>query len=237
MNCIKLVGIGFVFFAAHLHSVASAAIIGSSTEANMEIRYNNIVDVTDTDSGATSASVDITGPVTGATAHSHLELSPLTSHSAVLNFDLGYDGNGYVGSGFMGGQSEATLTYEAIGDTTLNYAWDFEYLGPNPFGLQIIRVYSDNVLLATLGDFGQVGSHQGADTYELAAGAIYDIETRFLPNVSGGIGSFEGHLHGDISFEFAEQQPIPEPSSLLTFAGLGLCAGLGAWRRRRKQAA
>ena len=31
--------------------------------------------------------------------------------------------------------------------------------------------------------------------------------------------------------------PIPEPSSLLTFAGLGLCAGIGVWRRRRKQAA
>ncbi|MEQ8785615.1 MAG: PEP-CTERM sorting domain-containing protein [Pirellulaceae bacterium] len=67
----------------------------------------------------------------------------------------------------------------------------------------------------------------GAGTYTLSFEEL-------IPQYYTGPGRF---AIDDISLEI-ETAPVPEPSSLLAFAGLGMCFGAGSWwRRRRKPAA
>ena len=66
----------------------------------------------------------------------------------------------------------------------------------------------------------------------LSANTNYVIQIKAFSNVVWGnnAGFDDLSINGEIN-------AVPEPTSLLTFAGLGICAGFGGWRRRRKKAA
>lgn len=231
--------IKFVVLFLGLSSAASlhATIISTDVNAGMAVRYydsNNVLtdDAVATSNGATSASVDVTGSVTGANAYSNLGFSALGSETATFNFDIGYNGNGYSGQGYMGqsgaNSNNATINYDATSNFDMTVDWNFDYFGPNPFGLQIINLSGGPSQI--LGNFGQVGHHEGSTSFSMVAGNSYQIMISFVPNVWGGIGSINGSLAGAFDFTFNSQVPEPGVFALLMF---GL-AGLGFVRRKKK---
>jgi hypothetical protein len=215
---------------------ANAGIIGHEVFAGVEIRYDPgpVVDGTAGGSATESVEAIVVGPVTGASISSHLWFTGLGLESLVLNFDLAYDGAGYDGTGYMGesspGANKGTFSYQAVGNTELAYAWDFDYLGPQPFGLQIVRVFRDGAEIKRLGDYGKIGHHEGMDSLFLLGGSTYDFEVLFQPNVWGAIGVVDGELVGSMSFDF---ESVPEPATT-GLVGAGLLA-LALVRRRRSQ--
>ncbi len=220
---------------------ANAAIIDVETAADMKVSYadannNYIVDAAASTVGNESASVSVSGAVTGADAYSSLGFSALTAESAVLDFDLGYNGNGYNGSGYMGGGgvtgNYGFVTYDATVDSVLNYSWDFAYAGTNPFGLQIVSILEDGTTLNVLGNSGSVGTHTGNDSFAMLAGNSYTFKVSFIPNVWGGIGNISGDLAGYVSFDFGGPGEVPVPATLPLIA-LGLL-GMAAARKRQQ---
>jgi hypothetical protein len=215
-------------------AVANAGIIGREVFAGVEIRYDP-GPVSDGRAGGSARDfvyAGVLGPVTGASISSQLWFSPLDPESIVLNFELAYDGAGYDGTGYMGesgfGANKGTFSYQAVGNTELAYAWDFDYLGPQPFGLQTVRVFRDGAEIKQLGDYGNIGHHEGMDSLFLLGGSTYDFEVLFHPNVSGAIGVVDGELVGSMSFDF---ESVPEPATTgLVGAGLLVMAFV---RRRR----
>ncbi|MFO1389641.1 PEP-CTERM sorting domain-containing protein [Cellvibrio sp.] len=231
----KKIGLVFGLLAA---ATANASIVSTSVETNVEIRAGSVVDATDSDSGAAFASASAAGNITGAAVHSTLSLSPLGAEAAVLNFDIGYHGsqNGYQGPAYMGTSltgNKSFINYFAATDTNLFVDWSFDYLGPNPFGLQIITIGGTPTPAPILGNYGIVGHHEGNANYTLLAGNFYNLGVYFSPNVSspgGGLTGIEGTLTGSLSFKFGKTS-VPESSGLALF-GLGL-VGLGLARRRK----
>lgn len=222
--------VGFIFGVLSAATV-NASIINTSVNAGMEIRADSIVDATEDASGVTSASVAITGNLTGASAHSTLGFSSLGSESAVFNFDLGYNSGDYVGSGYIGassGGNAGVINYLAMSDVDMTVGWNFDYTGSNPFGLQIINVSGGPFL--SLGNYGILGHHEGNTNFSLSAGNNYLISVNFYPNAQGGIGSLDGTLSGMLAFNFG-QTTVPESSGVVLL-GLGLI-GLGFARRRK----
>jgi hypothetical protein len=54
-----------------------------------------------------------------------------------------------------------------------------------------------------------------------------------FPSIDMGISGFEGYFGGNIVFTAGQQNPIPEPTTLILFGtGIGAIA-LGAWRKRK----
>lgn len=231
-SSVKYVGLVFGLLSA---LTVNASIIGTSVKTSAEIRAGQIVDATATDSGATAASSAVTGDITGASVHSTIGFSSLSSDAAVLKFDLGYaGGDSYTGAGYLGGTgfgNSAVINYFATNNVDLMVNWSFDYSGPNPFGLQIIRLEGGPSL--SLGDYGVVGHHEGSTSYGLLAGNSYAISLRFQPNVSndgGGLSWIDGTLTGEFDFKFGKTA-VPESSSIVLF-GIGLL-GLGLARRRK----
>lgn len=215
---------------------ANASIISTEVKTSAEIRAGQTVDATASNSGATTASSAVTSNLTGTSAHSTIGFDFLSSDAAVVKFDLGYKGstNGYEGGGYMGGASfgnSSTINYLATSNVDLTVDWNFDYLGPNPFGLQIIQLSGGP--FQTLGNYGIVGHHEGSTSYSLFAGNLYNISLNFHPNVSSGSGGFtgiEGTLSGAFDFKFGKTE-VPESSGIALFA-IGLL-GLGLARRRK----
>ena len=207
---------------------ASASIISTSVNASVRIAEQGGLEVTDTDSGSTTAAASVAGPQNSSMS-STLIFDSLTAESANLNFNIDFDG-GNLGQAVYGAApgvgNRATINYTALIDSLLDYSWNFDYVGPEPFGLQVVDVQEGNTLLQQLGNFGQVGNHQGTDNFMLMAGTSYEFRVIFNPNASGPLGSLDGTLLGDISFNFT----IPEPNTL-ALLGLGL-AGFGFARKR-----
>ncbi len=213
----------------------NASIIDTSVKTSAEIRAGEIVDATATNSGVISASSSIVGDITGASVHSTIGFSSLSSNAAVLNFDLGYTGgDSYAGAEYLGGASfgnSAVINYFATNDVDLMVDWNFDYSGQNPFGLQIIRLEGGPSL--SLGNYGIAGHHEGSTSYGLLAGNSYAISLRFQPNVSnsgGGLSGIDGTLSGMFDFKFGKTD-VPESSGIALIA-IGLL-GLGLARRRK----
>jgi hypothetical protein len=211
-------------------STVNAAITDTNVSAGMRIDVEGVTEVSGSDTGTTYASVDLTSPSTGARVSSLLHINALSAEAANLNFNLLLNGNNMPGQGYLGqlseeGSNSAEILYHADIGTTMGYSWNFDYIGSNPFGLQVIYIKENGTTIATLGDVGSIGHHEGSDTFGgLLAGNDYVIQTMFTPNVFGGVGSIEGTLAGDISFSF-----VPEPATICLL-GLG---ALGLLRRKR----
>lgn len=211
---------------------ASSSIITTEVTAGMRIDVDGVTDAIATDSDAVLASVDIFSPLTEATASSRLHFDSLTAEQANLDFSIAYEGNGFIG--YLGQSSDdanhAVINYHANVPSTLEYGWNFDYLGPNPFGLQVVRIYRDGVVLETLGEVGfNPGHHEGTGSIGLVGGFDYAVEVLFIPNVFGGINDISGELAGDVFFNF-NGTSVPEPGAITLF-GLGLFA-LSMARRR-----
>lgn len=239
MNILKHASIGVVTPVVLLLSsaITHASIISTNVDAGMAIRYydssNNLVnDAIATDSGTTSASVAINGTFTNASAYSSLGFTALDAESTTFDFDIGYNGGGFGGSGYIGQSSsqsnKASIEYNATSDFDMLVDWNFDYAGSNPFGLQIINLSGGPTEI--LGNFGQVGHHEGNTTYGLTAGNTYLIEISFSPNASGGIGNIDGSLAGHFDFTF-NSASAPEPASLALLS-IGIA---GLFSRRRKK--
>ena len=194
----KTLSLATLLLALSVSSFSSqATIVSTDVTTGMEIRYEQGVDASATDSGTTSSSVAVTGQATGATASSSIGFSTLMDEAATVDFSMAYDGNGYAGSGYMGevdgSENIVVIEYFAATDVTMLIDWDFAYTGPDPFGLQFINVFGLN-----LGSVGFAGSHQGMQSFDLAGGSSYFINVEFSPNVSGGIGNINGQLAGSL---------------------------------------
>jgi hypothetical protein len=218
---------------------AHATIISTEVGAGMKIQYYMdevyLDDAVATATGVTQAGVSITGEETTATAYSSLSLAH-TAEEADLRFSIGYDGNGYNGKGYMGQSSSFSnyykIGYTATSDSLMTYTWSFDYSGL-AFGLQVIQINEDGTEIATLGNVGDEGHHEGSDVFNLVAGNSYLFNVLFYPNVSGGIGGIDGSLDGNISFDFngKEANPVPEPATMFLM-GSGM---LGLMRLSRKK--
>ena len=214
-------------------SLSYANITGTFVSVGMEITPTGGASVVGTDTGAVYASVAIVDSPSGAVAAAMLHINPLTSESANLNFDISYAQNG-LQSGYMGqsswGINFADINYYASSSIDMSYSWNFDYLGPQPFGLQEINLYENGNNIAILGNFGAIGHHEGSDIFSLTAGNNYTIKTEFFPNVRfTGQSGLDGALIGDISFGF--DTPIPAPGAML----LGLIGfGMVGYLRKRK---
>lgn len=226
--------IGLVFGLLSAVTV-NASIISTNVQAGVEIRADQIVEATATNSGTTSASVDITSDVSGASVHSTLGFSSLSSDAATFNFDIGLNGGNYTGSDGYSGQSDwgsnaGFINYFAISNLNLSVSWSFDYTGSSPFGLNIINLSGVGGPSLDLGNVGSAGHHEGSTTYALLAGNSYLINVNFYPNVHGSIGPIDGTLSGALDFKFGKTD-VPESSGIVLF-GLGLI-GLGLARRRK----
>ncbi len=112
---------------------ANADIINTSVSTGMEIDYGFpfVIEASATNSDSTSASVNITGPVTGATAASSLSFNSLMSHSVVLNFDLSMNANGSTNVSEITGlfnnivNNFANIDYFASSKEILKVSYDF----------------------------------------------------------------------------------------------------------------
>jgi hypothetical protein len=207
----------------------NAEITGTSVYAGMRIDIGGVTEVSGSDTGTTYASVDLLSPSTGAHVSSMLHINSLSAESANLNFNLLLDGNNTRKTGFLGGENVVDIFYHNDRDVVMNYSWNFDYSGPNPWGLSVIWLQEDNVaVIAQLGDVGIVGHHEGSGTFNILAGNPFPIRAIFAPNVQGGVGPTDGTLSGNISFNF-----VPEPCTLLLL-GLGAAITTRRQRRRRK---
>ncbi len=207
-------------------SNVNAGITGTSVYAGMRIDIGSITEVSGSDAHPTYASVDLLSPSTGAHVSSLLNLNSLSAESANLNFNLLLDGNNTSRSGYLGGNDVVDIFYHNDRDVVVGYSWNFDYSGPNPWGLSVIWLQVDNVaVIAQLGDVGIVGHHEGSGTFTLSSGNPFPIRVDFGPNVQGGMGFVDGTLTGNISFTF-----VPEPATLSLF-GLGAAALLISCRR------
>jgi hypothetical protein len=230
LSSVRVLGMACVVAVGVFATCADATITGTNVSVGMRIDLQTSqTEISGTDVGTTYAEVDFTGPSTGARVSSLLHIDSLSSEAANLRFHLSYNGNDSPDVRYMGvsgpGPNIAEILYHAEIDVEMLYAWDFDYLGPEPFGLQSIHVKENGITIATLGDFGKIGHHEGADTFNLLSGNDYIVEVWFNPNAGGtGVGEISGALVGDISFVF-----VPEPTTL-ALLGLG---SLGLLRRRK----
>lgn len=125
----------------------SSQVIDSSIDAEMELNENGLAP--QSWSGSDPISIDnklMTS--TGSVFEIDTDYK-LFNHKAMLNFDIHYDGSD-TATGNYRGRVTAKVTYVATEDCDGEVLWDFEYIGPNPFGLQIINIFIDGSLYMTV---------------------------------------------------------------------------------------
>jgi len=200
------------------------------------------LDIGTTQLGATAASVDLTQATTGIHVHSSMTFSSVTADSAVLDFSIGMNGNGYPGNAFgpyMGilGPSDINgghLLYTIAAPTTWTVSYDLLVSGSNTFGMNPINIHAAGFGLNLGGVTPTPGHYSGTETFAVGAGT-WHVDVGFSPNAGGGssFGDLNGEYEGTITFNFGPvAAPVPEPETYaMLLAGLGL---LGFVARRRK---
>jgi Ca2+-binding RTX toxin-like protein len=165
-----------------------------------------------------------------------LSIDPLAAYDATVNFNIAMLG-GAGAAGYIGVNNQtpnrAQLTYDALTSGDVSIGWSFDYLGPNPFGLQILQVFENGAQILSLGDFGQIGHHEDSHKVAIQAGNTYVFQLLFVPNVRSGLDGINGRLLGSMSFAFP--QPCDSPTILGTNGsdvllgtdGPDIIAGLG----------
>ena len=198
-------------------------------------------DIGMTQLGTTAASVDVTQAITGIHAYSSMAFSSVAADSAVFDFSIGMNGNGYPGNAFgpsMGALGPSNingghLLYTIAAPTTWTVSYDLDVSGTNTFGMNAIDIHAAGLNLLLGGVTPTPGHYSGTQTFAVAAGT-WHVDVGFSPNVSGG-SSFKdinGEYDGTITFNFGPVAAVPEPETYaMLLAGLGL---LGFAARRRK---
>lgn len=194
-------------------------------------------------SDPTAASVDLTQSTTGIHVYSSMAFSSVTADSAVLDFSIGMNGNGWPGNAFgpsMGGLggNGGHLLYTNATSTTWTIGYDLNVSGSDTFGMQSIDIYLGPFTVHLGGTTPAPGHYSGTQAFNVGAGT-WHVDTYFSPNVSGGssFGSIDGQYDGSITFNFGPvAAPVPEPETYaMLLAGLGLL-GFAARRRKQKEA-
>jgi len=207
-------------------SVVSAVILDTRVSVGLEIEhFDDGTLVSQTDTGKTFASVELAVPASGELMSGMLEMGSVSEEEAHLQFNFFMDGSDQWGSVSMGridkGCNFAEITYRAGVDSILTYSWNFEYEGPNVFGLGKIWLTENGTPIAELGDIvGKPRHHEGEAAVNLRAGDDYTFQVLFEPNASSNRLYTNGALTGEFSFAF-----VPEPATALLL-GFGCLAVL-----------
>ena len=207
-------------------SIVSAVILDTRVSVGLKIEhFDDGTLVSQTDTGKTFASVDLAIPAAGEQMSGLLEMDAIAAETAHLQFSFFMDGSDQWGSVGMGridkGCNFAEITYRAGVDSILTYSWNFEYEGPNVFGLGKVWLKENGTPMAELGDIlGKPRHHEGEDAFNLRAGNDYTFQVLFEPNASSNRLYTDGALTGEFSFAF-----VPEPATALLL-GFGCLAAL-----------
>ena len=216
-------------------SAADAAVTSTSVSASMQATDQNAVplftSVNMTDTGVTTANVDLTPSGTPIRVHSSMTFTSVTAETAVFAFTIGMHGNGYPGLARLGvlADNNGVLHYDAAAPMTATVVYDYDigsagtdlYGNLLTFGMGAISINgpSQSHLLPGTSPSQIAGHYHSEETFNLSAGDN-SFTVSFVPNVSGPIAWIDGQFEGTVVFSFAPE-PVP---TLSVFAGLALVA-------------
>lgn len=194
------------------------------------------------------------GPVPGADTYSNdgsygLPPAGFNSFPGITAFDgLRWVAGGAFGqtlnSTTVGGESIGTTLTSALSAGATYELEAYLYQSPrfdNPSGYHVFLASENTVqgrTAATL--LGALAPTSGADAWEhrtlnFVAPNDSALRTFLILSPFNGVSSAQAYPGIDqVSLTATSVNPIPEPATITVWTVIGLCAAVGAWRRRRK---